>query len=372
MVQLSHPYMTAGKTIALTAAAAAVAQSLQSCPTLCDPIDGSPPGSPVPGILQAGTLEWVAISFSNAWKWKVKVKSESEVAQSCLTLSDSMVCSSSGSSVHGIFPGKSTGVGCHCLLLLALTTQTFVGKVMSLLFNMLSRLVIALLSRSKHFLILWLQPPSTVILEPKKIKPLTVSIVSSSNCHEVMGGEGYDRGWDGWMASLTQWTWVWVNSGTRWWTGRPGVLWFMGSRRVAHDWMTDLTDWLNGTRCHDLSFLNFAFSSIFFSPSSSTFIKRLFSSFLLSSIRVVSSQYLRLLIFLPAILFPAYTSSSPAVLMMYSIHKLNKQGDNIQPWCIPSPIWNQSVVLFPVLTVASWLAYRFLRRQVRWSATPMS
>ena len=50
-------------------------KSLQSCPTLCDPIDGSPPGSPVPGILQARTLEWVAISFSNAWKWKVKVKS---------------------------------------------------------------------------------------------------------------------------------------------------------------------------------------------------------------------------------------------------------------------------------------------------------
>ena len=55
--------------------AAAAAKSLQSCPTLCDPIDGSPPGFPVPGILQARTLEWVAISFSNAWKWKVKMKS---------------------------------------------------------------------------------------------------------------------------------------------------------------------------------------------------------------------------------------------------------------------------------------------------------
>ena len=60
-------------------AAAAAAKSLQSCPTLCDPIDGSPPGSPVPGSLQARTLEWVAISFSNAWKWKVKVKSLSHV-----------------------------------------------------------------------------------------------------------------------------------------------------------------------------------------------------------------------------------------------------------------------------------------------------
>ena len=54
---------------------AAAAKSLQSCPTLCDPIDSSPPGSPIPGIFQARTLEWVAISFSNAWKWKVKVKS---------------------------------------------------------------------------------------------------------------------------------------------------------------------------------------------------------------------------------------------------------------------------------------------------------
>ena len=58
---------------------AAAAKSLQSCPTLCDPIDGSPPGSPIPGILQARTLEWVAISFSDAWKWKVKVKSLSHV-----------------------------------------------------------------------------------------------------------------------------------------------------------------------------------------------------------------------------------------------------------------------------------------------------
>ena len=54
------------------------------------------------------------------------------------------------------------------------------------------------------------------------------------------GGEGDDRGWDGWMASLTQWTWVWVNSGSWWWTGRPGVLRFMGSQRVGHDWVTEL------------------------------------------------------------------------------------------------------------------------------------
>ena len=63
----------------LLCTAAAAAKSLQSCPTLCNPIDGSPPGSPVPGILQATTLEWLAIAFSNAWKWKVKVKSLSRV-----------------------------------------------------------------------------------------------------------------------------------------------------------------------------------------------------------------------------------------------------------------------------------------------------
>ena len=54
------------------------------------------------------------------------------------------------------------------------------------------------------------------------------------------GGEGDDRGWDGWMASQTQWTWVWVNSGSWWWTGRPGILRFMGSQRVGHDWATEL------------------------------------------------------------------------------------------------------------------------------------
>ena len=75
---------------------AATAKSLQSCPTLCNPIDGSPPGSAVPGILQARTLEWVAISFSNAWKWQVKVKLLSHVR-----LSDPMDCSPPGSSIHG-------------------------------------------------------------------------------------------------------------------------------------------------------------------------------------------------------------------------------------------------------------------------------
>jgi len=89
-------------------AAAAAAKAIQSCPTPCNPIDGSPPGSPVPGILQARTLEWVAISFSNAWKWSRSVVSDPQRP-------------------HGLqptrllhswdFPCKSTGVGCHCLLL---------------------------------------------------------------------------------------------------------------------------------------------------------------------------------------------------------------------------------------------------------------
>ena len=108
-----------------------------------------------------------------------------------------------------------------------------------------------------------------------------------------------------------------------------------------------------------------------FSLCSLTFIKRLFSSSL-SAIRVGSSAYLRLLIFLPAILILACASSSPAFHMMYSAYNLNKQGENIQPWRIPFPIWNKSVVPCLVLTVVSWPAYRFLRRQVRWSGIPIS
>ena len=61
------------------------------------------------------------------------------------------------------------------------------------------------------------------------------------------GGEGYDRGWDGWMSSPTWWTWVWVNSGSWWWTGRPGMLWFMGLQRVRHDWATELNIFKNDT-----------------------------------------------------------------------------------------------------------------------------
>ena len=183
---------------------------------------------------------------------------------------------------------------------------------MSLFFNMLSRLVITFLPRSKHLLISWLQSPSAVILEPRKIKSVTVSIVSASICHEVMGPDAM-------------------------------ILIF---------WM--------------LSF------EPTFSLSSFTLIKRLFSSSLLSAIRVVSSAYLRLLIFLLAILIPACASSRPVFLMMYSAYKLNKQSDSIQSWHTPFLIWNQSVVPCPVLTVAPWPAYRLLRRQFRWSDIPIS
>ena len=129
--------------------------------------------------------------------------------------------------------------------------------------------------------------------------------------------------------------------------------------------------WSDAIRCCGLCFLNAEFKPAF-SLSSFTFIKRLFSSFSLSAISVVSSAYLRLLIFPPAILNPACASSSPAFHMMCSAYKLNKQGDNIQAWCTPFPIWNQSVVPCPVLIVASWPAYRFLRRQIRWSDIPTS
>ena len=161
----------------------------------------------------------------------------------------------------------------------ALTRRTFVDKVMSLLFNMLSWLVITFLPRSKRLLISWLQSPSAVILEPPKIKSDTVSTVSPSICHEVMGPDAMIF-----------------------------VFWMLSFKPI-------------------------------FSLSSFTFNKRFFSSSSLSAIRVVSSAYLRLLIFLLAILIPACASSSPVFLTMYSACKLNKQGDNIQPWRTPFPMF---------------------------------
>ena len=193
---------------------------------------------------------------------------------------------------------------------IALMIQTFVVKVMSLLFNMLSRLVITFLPRSKCLLILWLQSLSAVILEPKEnCYPFYFILIC---LHEVI---------------------------------RLDAMIFVF-------WM-----------------LNFKPT---FWPFSFTLIKRLFSSSSLPAIRVVPSEYLRLLIFLLAVLILAWDLSSVAFCMMYSAYKLNRQNDNTKPWYSPSPILNQSTVSCQVLTVASWPAYRFLRRQVGWLGIPIS
>ena len=158
---------------------------------------------------------------------------------------------------------------------IALIIWTFVGKVMSLLFNTLSRFVIVFLPKSKHLLISWLQSLTIVILDPKKIKSVTVSIVSPSIYHEVMGPNAMIL-----------------------------VFWMLSFKPV-------------------------------FSFSCFTSIKRLFNSSSLSAIRVVSPPHLRLLIFLVAILIPAWASSSPAFRVMYFAYKLKKQVNNIQPWGTP-------------------------------------
>ena len=194
---------------------------------------------------------------------------------------------------------------------IALTIWIFVGKVMSLLFNMLSRFVVVFLPRSKCLLISWLQSPSAVIFGAQDNKI----------CHCFHRFSIY----------------------------LPGI---------------------DKTRYHDLSFWMLSFKASF--SHSFTLIKRLFSSFLLSAIKVVSSAYLKLLIFLTVMLIPACSSSSLAFLMIYSAYNLNNQGDNIHPWCTPFLIWNQSVIPCPVLIVASWPAFRFLKRQVRWSGIPSS
>ena len=114
---------------------AAAAKSLQSCATLCDPRDGSPQGSPVPGILQARTVAWVAISFSSAWKWKVKVKSLSRVR----LLATQWIAAHQVPPSMGFSRQKSTGVGCHCLLR---TFRSFYGinKMASLITQLVKNL----------------------------------------------------------------------------------------------------------------------------------------------------------------------------------------------------------------------------------------
>ena len=119
------------------------------------------------------------------------------------------------------------------------------------------------------------------------------------------------------------------------------------------------------------------FSFFCFKPASSlsssfTFIKRLFAFCIYGGVRLL--PYLRLLIFPQAILFPACESTNPSGILqdVHSAYKLNKQGDNIQPWYTPVPILKQSTVPCPVLTIASCPSFRFLKRQVRWSGIPIS
>ena len=129
--------------------------------------------------------------------------------------------------------------------------------------------------------------------------------------------------------------------------------------------------WSDGTAFHYLRFLNVELEANLFhsplSPSSRGFLF-LFTFCHKGGIICISED----IDTSPSILIAACASSSPAFLMMYSAYKLNKQGDNIQPWHTPFPIWNQCVVPCPVLTVASWPVYSFLKRQVRWSGIPIS
>ena len=89
----------------------------------------------------------------------------------------------------------------------------------------------------------------TPILWPPHAKSWLIRKDSDAGRDWGAGGEGDDRGWDGWMASPTQWMWVWINSGSWWWTGRPGMLQFMGSQRVRHDWATEL-NWTEEIHMH--------------------------------------------------------------------------------------------------------------------------
>ena len=145
-------------------AAAAAAKSLQLCQTLWDPTDSNPPGFPIPGILQERALECFHFLLQC-----MKVKSESEVAQLCSTLATPWTAAY------------------QARLSMGFSRQKYWSGVPLPPRNMLSRLVITFLLRSKRLLISWLQSWSTVILKPRKIKSATVSTVSPSICHEVMG-----------------------------------------------------------------------------------------------------------------------------------------------------------------------------------------
>ena len=93
----------------------------------------------------------------------------------------------------------------------------------------------------------------TPVLWPPHAKSWLIGKDSDAGRDLGAGGKGDDRGWDGWIASPTRWTWVWVNSRSWWWTGRPGMLWFMGSQRVWHDWATEVNWILHNMNSHTFS-----------------------------------------------------------------------------------------------------------------------
>ena len=143
------------------------------------------------------------------------------------------------------FPGKNTEVGCHFLLQGIFPTQ---GSNLGLLLWQVNSLPLSHLGSPLS--LKWggqSELPNIVsrsLFAPWETPwPKEKTHWKSLWCWEGLGagGEGDNRGWDGWMASPTRWTWVWVNSGSWWWTGRPGVLQFMGSQRVGHDWATELS-----------------------------------------------------------------------------------------------------------------------------------
>ena len=290
----------------------------QSCPTLCDPLDCSIPGFPVhhqlPELAQTQVHQVSDIiqpfhllsspsppAFNPSqhqglfnesilhnwwpkyWSFSFSIRPSNEYSGlisfridcfDLLAVQGTLKQSSPTPQFKSInilvlrFLYNSTLTSTHDGKTIALTRWTFISKVMSLFFNMLYRFGIAFLPRSKCLLISWLQSLSAVILEPKKI------VCHCFHCFPIY------------------------------------------------------LPCSGGTGCHGLHFLNAKYKPAF-SPSSFTFIKKLFCTSSFSTIKVVSSAYLRLLIFLPAILIPACASSSPAFCMMYSAYKLNKWGDNV-------------------------------------------
>ena len=178
---------------------------------------------------------------------------------------------------------------------------------MSLLFNLLSRFVMAFLPKSKHFSVSWLQSTSTMILESKN-KISHVSTFPPSICQVVMGPDAMILVFECWVLS-----------------------------ELFHS-------------CLSL-------------PSRSSLVPVCFLSCIICIPEVVDIS--------PSHFYSICDSSSLTFHMLYSAYKLNKYRDNIQLWCTPFPILNQSIFPCLVLTVASWPAYRFCRRQVRWSGIPM-